>query len=403
VITEHPIWHATIIDDVVRALDSSVSDGLTEHEASVRRQTYGPNSLPKGAIEHPVRRYMRQLNAPLVYILILAGCVTVIVSGITDAIVIFGVLILNAVIGFLQEGKATAALASLAANIQGETTAVRSRMRVRIAMPELVPGDVVLLEAGDKVPADLRLLWVKDLAIAEAVLTGKSVPSEKHTAVLEATAQVADRTNMAYASTVVVRGSAKGVVVATGTRTEVGTISALLDTAPQLQTPLTRQIAKFSSILLYAIIGLAAVTFLVGIARGNTVVDMLIVSVALSVGAVPEGLPAAVTIILAIGVNRMAKRRAIIRKLPAVETLGSTTVICSDKTGTLTENQMTVVEIATAGHEYDVEGTGYEPEGYIVSAMGGADTVSTVHTRIRCSPSRDHSKRRPLLYCHDRA
>ncbi|MBM4177808.1 MAG: HAD-IC family P-type ATPase [Ignavibacteria bacterium] len=402
-ITEHPIWHATIIDDVVRALDSSVSDGLTEHEASVRRQTYGPNSLPKGAIEHPVRRYMRQLNAPLVYILILAGCVTVIVSGITDAIVIFGVLILNAVIGFLQEGKATAALASLAANIQGETTAVRSRMRVRIAMPELVPGDVVLLEAGDKVPADLRLLWVKDLAIAEAVLTGKSVPSEKHTAVLEATAQVADRTNMAYASTVVVRGSAKGVVVATGTRTEVGTISALLDTAPQLQTPLTRQIAKFSSILLYAIIGLAAVTFLVGIARGNTVVDMLIVSVALSVGAVPEGLPAAVTIILAIGVNRMAKRRAIIRKLPAVETLGSTTVICSDKTGTLTENQMTVVEIATAGHEYDVEGTGYEPEGYIVSAMGGADTVSTVHTRIRCSPSRDHSKRRPLLYCHDRA
>jgi len=403
VITEHPIWHATIIDDVVRALDWSFSDGLTEHEASVRRQTYGPNSLPKCAIEHPVRRFMRQLNAPLVYILILAGCVTVIVSGITDAIVIFGVVLLNAVIGFLQEGKATAALASLAANIEGETTAVRSRMRVRIAMPKLVPGDVVLLEAGDKVPADLRLLWVKDLAIAEAVLTGKSVPSEKHTAVLEASAQVADRTNMAYASTVVVRGSAMGVVVATGTRTEVGTISTLLDTAPQLQTPLTRQIAKFSSILLYAIIGLAAVTFLVGIARGNTVVDMLIVSVALSVGAVPEGLPVAVTIILAIGVNRMAKRRAIIRKLPAVETLGSTTVICSDKTGTLTENQMTVVEIATAGHEYDVEGTGYEPEGYIVSAMGGADTVSTVHTRIRCSPSRNHSKRRPLLYCHDRA
>ena len=159
-ITEHPIWHAATIDDVVRVLGSSTTDGLTEHEVSVRRQAYGQNSLPQGAIEHPVRRFLRQLNAPLVYILILAGCVTVVVSGLTDSIVIFGVVLLNAIIGFLQEGKAIAALASLAANIEGETTVIRSRVRSRIAMPELVPGDIVLLEAGDKVPADLRLLWV---------------------------------------------------------------------------------------------------------------------------------------------------------------------------------------------------------------------------------------------------
>lgn len=403
-ITEHPIWHAATIDDVVRVLGSSTTDGLTEHEASVRRQVYGLNSLPQGAIEHPVRRFLRQLNAPLVYILILAGFVTVVVSGLTDSIVIFGVILLNAIIGFLQEGKAIAALASLAANIEGETTVIRARVRTRIAMPELVPGDIVLLEAGDKVPADLRLLWVKDVAIAEAVLTGESVPAEKHTGVLDASTQVADRSDMAYASTVVVRGSAMGIVVATGTATEVGTISALLDTAPQLQTPLTRQIEKFSSMLLYAIIGLAAMTFLVGILRGNTVVEMLVVSVALSVGAVPEGLPAAVTIILAIGVNRMAKRRAIIRKLPAVETLGSTTVICSDKTGTLTENQMTVVDIATSMHGYEVQGTGYEPDGQIVKidpmpANGmpvhiGQDValIEVIRTGVLCSTAIVHQE-----------
>ncbi len=403
-IIEHPIWHAKHIDDVVRVLESSTTDGLTEQEASIRQRACGLNSLPQGSIEHPMRRFARQLNAPLVYILILAGCVTVVVGGIADSIVIFGVVVLNAIIGFLQEGKAIAALASLAANIEGETTVVRSCTRMRIAMPELVPGDIVLLEAGDKVPADLRLLWVKDVAIAEAVLTGESLPAEKHTGVLDESTQVADRSNMAYASTVVVRGSATGIVVATGTSTEVGTISALLDTAPQLQTPLTRQIKKFSSVLLYAIVGLAAVTFIVGVLRGSSVVEMLIVSVALSVGAVPEGLPAVVTIILAIGVNRMAKRRAIIRKLPAVETLGSTTVICSDKTGTLTENQMTVVKIATAGHEYDVEGTGYEPDGRILRANGtsGAEypihigqdiaLLETIRTGVLCSTAIVHQE-----------
>ena len=378
-IERHPAWHAQHVDDVIRTLESSLSAGLDDEQLRLRKQRYGPNTLPKGKIEHPLRRFARQLNAPLVYILLLCGVVTMIIGGIADSAVIFGVVILNAVIGFFQEGKAIEALASLAANVRGETTVVRNGRRLRITVQDVVPGDVVALEAGDRVPADMRLVWVKELAVAEAALTGESIPSDKQTSMLSEQTEVADRSNMAYASTVVVRGSGLGVAVATGTSTEVGTISALLDSAPQLQTPLTRQIQKFSSILLYAIIGLAMITFIVGILRGSSVVEMLVVSVALSVGAVPEGLPAAVTIILAIGVHRMASRRAIIRKLPAVETLGSTTVICSDKTGTLTENQMTVVEVATAKHTYAVRGTGYEPDGQILHDDGDDGPEHEVH------------------------
>lgn len=378
-ILRHPAWHAQEVDDVIRTLESSLETGLDDEQVPIRKQRYGPNTLPKGKIEHPLRRFARQLNAPLVYILLLCGVVTMTIGGIADSAVIFGVVILNAIIGYFQEGKAIAALASLAANVRGETTVVRNGRRLRIAVQDVVPGDVIALEAGDRVPADMRLVWVKELAIAEAALTGESIPSDKHTRILSESTEVADRSNMAYASTVVVRGSGLGVAVATGTSTEVGTISALLDSAPQLQTPLTRQIQKFSSILLYTIIGLAMITFLVGVLRGSSVVEMLVVSVALSVGAVPEGLPAAVTIILAIGVHRMARRRAIIRKLPAVETLGSTTVICSDKTGTLTENQMTVVEVATSGHTYAVRGTGYEPDGQILHDDGDDGPKHEVH------------------------
>ncbi len=378
-ILRHPAWHAQEVDDVIRTLESSLETGLDDEQVPIRKQRYGPNTLPKGKIEHPLRRFARQLNAPLVYILLLCGVVTMTIGGIADSAVIFGVVILNAIIGYFQEGKAIAALASLAANVRGETTVVRNGRRLRIAVQDVVPGDVIALEAGDRVPADMRLVWVKELAIAEAALTGESIPSDKHTRILSESTEVADRSNMAYASTVVVRGSGLGVAVATGTSTEVGTISALLDSAPLLQTPLTRQIQKFSSILLYTIIGLAMITFLVGVLRGSSVVEMLVVSVALSVGAVPEGLPAAVTIILAIGVHRMARRRAIIRKLPAVETLGSTTVICSDKTGTLTENQMTVVEVATSGHTYAVRGTGYEPDGQILHDDGDDGPKHEVH------------------------
>lgn len=378
-ISPHPVWHAQHVDDVLRILESSVEHGLDERAVDLRRTLYGPNILPRGKAEHPWRRFARQLHAPLVYILLVSGIVTVIIGGIADATVIFGVVILNATIGFFQEGKAIAALASLASTVRGETTVIRNGVRVRIAVQEIVQGDIVALEAGDRVPADMRLVWVKDLAVSESSLTGESIPAEKQTGVLHEHTEVADRTNMTYASTVVVRGAGLGVVTGTGTATEVGTISALLDASQVLQTPLTRQIQKFSAIVLYAIMVLAVLTFTVGIMRGISIVDMLVVSVALSVGAVPEGLPAAVTIILAIGVHRMAQRRAIIRKLPAVETLGSTTVICSDKTGTLTENQMTVVDIVTATHEYIVRGTGFQPDGEIVLSSSEQTVHSEVH------------------------
>ena len=209
-----------------------------------------------------------------------------------------------------------------------------------------MPGDLVVLQAGDKVPADLRLSYSRDLHVDESALTGESVPVEKQVDALPEEAGLADRTNMAYASTLATSGQGSGVVVATGDVTEVGKISGLIAAAEELKTPLTRKIAQFSRVLLYVIIVLAVITAVVGMLRGEPAVDMFLAAVALAVGAIPEGLPAAVTIVLAIGVSRMAQRRAIIRRLPAVETLGGTTVICSDKTGTLTENQMTVQRVA---------------------------------------------------------
>ncbi|MFN9151216.1 MAG: cation-translocating P-type ATPase [Bacteroidota bacterium] len=373
----HLQWHSSSIEATEAALDTSRTNGLRDEEIIDRVARFGRNVLPKGRAEHPLLRFLRQFHAPRVYILIAAGVVTAIIGGISDTSVIFGVVLLNAIIGFIQEGKAISSLARLANSVVGTATVIRGGVRRHVAMDELVPGDLVVLESGDRVPADLRLTWVKDLAIAEAALTGESVPSEKQSGPVDAGAVLADRGSMAYASTVVTRGAAMGLVVATGTSTEVGTISALLTSAPTLQTPLTVQIARFSNIILVAILVLAAGTFAMGVMRGEAPVDMLMAAVALAVGAIPEGLPAAVTIILAIGVNRMAKRRAIVRSLPVVETLGSTTVICSDKTGTLTENQMTVVALTTASDEYVFQGTGYRPEGDVLLRDNDAG-----HTRV---------------------
>lgn len=247
--------------------------------------------------------------------------------------------------------------------MSSEATVLRAGEKHRIAATELVPGDVVLLQSGDKVPADLRLVRSRELQIDESALTGESVPAQKRTRQLEQDTVLADRSNMAYSSTLVTHGTGTGIVVATGDRTEIGRINNLIASADILATPLTKKIAHFSGILLWAILGLAGVTFAVGMVRGESWLDMFMAAVALAVGAIPEGLPAAMTITLAIGVARMAKRNAIIRKLPAVETLGSTTVICSDKTGTLTQNQMTVQGILAGGERFEVSGVGYEPVG----------------------------------------
>ena len=391
-------WHVERAEDVLRQLGVDLTVGLPQHEIITRQATYGTNTLPRSKGPHAIVRFLRQFANPLVLILLLAGVVTMIMGGITDASVIIGVVLVNAIIGFIQEDKAVQALASLSQTIGSEATVLRDGRVVRCAATDLVPGDLVLLESGDKVPADLRLVRTKDLAIAEAALTGESVPSQKHVAALPEQTMLADRSCMAYASTIVTSGSATGVVVATGAATEIGAISALLAETPSLMTPLTKAIERFSMFLLIGILLLAGITFAVGMARGGSALEMLLASVALAVGAIPEGLPAAVTIILAIGVGRMAKRRAIIRRLDAVETLGSTTVICSDKTGTLTQNQMTVVSIHTTHGTYDVTGSGYEPEGElqhdgtVIRAAHDAALDTTIRTGVLCSTATVHNQ-----------
>ena len=303
-----------------------------------------------------------------------------------DAGVIFGVVLVNALIGFFQEAKAVRAIEALAETMVTEATVLRSGGKTRISSTEVLPGDIVLLQSGDKVPADMRLLSARDLRADESALTGESVPVEKSHETLADDAVLADRKNMAYGSALITYGQATGIVVAIGDNTEVGRISSLISATTELETPLIRKISEFSKVLLYVILLLAAATFGIGLLRGASAFDMFMAAVALSVGAIPEGLPAALTITLAIGVARMARRRAIIRKLPAVETLGSTTVICSDKTGTLTENQMTVQEIHAGGETFAVSGAGYAHSGRI-TAVGGApvDTpAAALLETLRC-------------------
>jgi cation-transporting ATPase F len=271
----------------------------------------------------------------------------------------------NACIGFIQESKALNAIDALSKTMSSEATVIRNGVKKVVSAVELVPGDLVLLSSGSKVPADIRLIHSRELQVDESMLTGESLPVEKKTDSLKSDTVLADRNNLAYSSTLVTYGTGRGMVVATGDETEIGRISELINSAEVLETPLTKKITQFSHTLVYVILGMAALTFIVGAMRGQSLVDMFMAAVALSVGAIPEGLPAAVTITLAIGVTRMSRRNAIIRKLPAVETLGSTTVICSDKTGTLTQNQMTVQEIVAGEKLYHVLGIGYSPDGQI--------------------------------------
>ncbi|MCX8036588.1 MAG: cation-transporting P-type ATPase [Candidatus Sumerlaeia bacterium] len=358
-------WHCIPNEQVLDLLETNAAKGLDRFEVKRRQEHFGPNVLTPKRGKGPLLRFLLQFHQPLVYILLVAGTITLLLHEYVDAGVIFGVVLVNAIVGFIQESKAVKAIEALARTMTSEARVLRSGEKRLVSAAELVPGDIVFLQSGDKVPADLRLLDVRDLQTDESALTGESVPVSKKADVMEHDTLLADRRNMAYASALVTYGQAMGVVVATGDRTEVGRISQMISEAQELQTPLTRKIAQFSHLLLYVILGLAGVTFAVGVARGEKAGEMFMAAVALAVGAIPEGLPAAVTITLAIGVSRMARRRAIVRKLPAVETLGSTTVICSDKTGTLTENQMTVRDIRAGGQRFEVSGAGYAPEGEI--------------------------------------
>jgi Ca2+-transporting ATPase len=356
--------------EVVELLGCDPVRGLASAEVHRRLHQFGPNELAQTRPISELRRFLLQFIQPLVYILVIATAVTAFLGEWVDASVIFGIVLVNAIVGFIQEGKAEKAIEALTRLVVTEATVRRDGELARVPSRELVPGDVVLLQSGDRVAADLRLFRVRNLQVDESMLTGESVPVEKHAQRIALDTILAERRNVAYTGTLVTYGQAEGVVWATGERTETGRIAGLIAGAVDLQTPLTLKIAAFSRLLLVLILGLSVVTFAIGVWRGQPWVEVFMAAVALAVGAIPEGLPAALTITLAVGVSRMAKRRAIVRQLPAVETLGSTTVICTDKTGTLTENQMTVREILAGGRDYEVTGSGYDPAGAILPEEG---------------------------------
>lgn len=358
-------WHALAPDAAARRLGVDVTRGLAADEVARRQAEHGPNRMSARRGRPAWQRFLLQFHAPLLYILLAAVVVTAFLGEWVDSAVIFAVVLVNAVVGYLQEAKAEQAIAALSRLLVTGAAVRRDGRKLRLSAEELVPGDVVLLEAGDRIPADLRLLTLRGLQVDESALTGESVPVLKDPAALPAETVLADRKNLAFAGSLVTAGTGEGVVFATGDATETGRIARLISEAADLSTPLTRKIAQFSRLLLWAILSLAAATFALGVLRGQAAVDTFMAAVALAVAAIPEGLPAAVTITLAVGVKAMARRRAIIRKLPAVETLGSTTVICSDKTGTLTENQMTVQRAFAGGRWYEFTGSGYEPKGEV--------------------------------------
>jgi magnesium-transporting ATPase (P-type) len=378
-------WHAVSIDEVVDRLGTDPVRGLDAGDAARRLAEYGRNRLPEGRQQGAVVRFLRQFDNILVYILLGAGFVKMLVGLWLDAAVILGVVVINGLLGFLQEGKAEKALDSIRTMLSAEARCVRGGAARLIDAEELVPGDVVLLESGDKVPADLRLTEVRALRTEEAALTGESVPVDKTIEAVSERATVGGREGMAFSGTLVASGRGRGVVVATGADTELGRISELMADVGSLDTPLLRQIHQFG----YTIARLIAVVSVLMFAYGRWVRDMPFVDifqavVSAAVSIIPEGLPALITVTLAIGVQRMAQRQAIIRRLPAVETLGSVSRICSDKTGTLTLMEMMVVSAVTADSAYTVSGEGYAPEGE-VSGHGrraGEDGALTLMGRV---------------------
>jgi len=358
-----PPWHAQPAEQALAALDSR-PQGLTAAQAAQRLAQHGPNRLQAAPRRSAWLRLLLQFHNVLLYVMLAAAVVTAFLGHWVDTGVLLAAVLVNAAIGFVQEGKAESALDAIRAMLSPHAVVLRDGQRQEIDAADLVPGDVVLLASGDRVPADLRLLQVKELRCDESALTGESMPVDKHIEGVVAEAPLGDRRGMAYAGTLVAYGQATGLVVATARDTEIGRIDRLLADVASTSTPLLRQIDHFGHRLAGVILGLAALTFVLGVwLRGHPAADMFMLVVALVASAIPEGLPAIMTITLALGVQRMARRQAIVRRLPAVETLGSVTVICSDKTGTLTRNEMTVQRVVCAGLDVAVSGAGYLPEG----------------------------------------
>jgi Ca2+-transporting ATPase len=365
-----PAWHALTVEAAILRAGSGF-DGLDEAEAARRLAADGPNLLPRAAGESLWRILWRQVDSPLIMVLVASAVVAALLGERTDAAVVGAVVVINTLIGFFQEFRAGRAIEALSSLVPESATVLRAGARRTVPVLELVRGDVVALASGDKVPADLRLLSVKGLRVEEAALTGESVPAEKGVAAVEEEASLGDRGDLAFAGTLVASGTGLGLVVATAGDSELGRISGLLQGAGSLETPLTRALGKVGKSITVGILVITCLLMAVGtwrsVGQGVPLLDalreMLIFAISLAVGAIPEGLPAIVTIALAVGVQRMAKRRAIIRKLPAVETLGATSVICSDKTGTLTRNEMTVTALWIDGEALEVTGIGWGGEG----------------------------------------
>lgn len=364
-------WHAKSSQEVTEEIGSS-NKGLTADEAKKRLKEYGPNQIEKKKQDSALKLLWRQINNPLIWVLIGSSLLAVLLGKITDGLVVLSVVVVNTIIGFIQEYRAGKAIEALSGMVPENATVHRDARKVSIPVSEIVPGDVVELEAGDRVPADMRLMRQKNLTVEEAALTGESVPSQKSAEPVDEEASLGDRKCMVYSGTLVVSGTGTALVTETGMDTELGKISGMLSETTDLETPLTKKLAVVGKYLTIGIIVITLIIMVIGTIRSTSQgIDMysalkesLIFAIALAVGAIPEGLPAVVTIALAIGVQRMARRKAIIRKLPAVETLGSTTVICSDKTGTLTRNEMTVKELWTGENDLQVSGVGYNSDGH---------------------------------------
>jgi magnesium-transporting ATPase (P-type) len=350
--------------DVLAAQHVDLQRGLSAGEAIARRERYGPNRLPDVQQRSALMRFLLQFHNLLIYVLLAAALLAAVIGNLVDAAVIVAVVVLNAIIGFIQEGRAERALEAIRGMIDSHAAVVRDGGRLDVAAEDIVPGDLVLLEPGTRVPADLRLVRARNLRVDEAALTGESLPVDKSIDPVPPKAALADRTSMAFSGTFIANGTATGVAVATGPQSELGRISALVGTVEKLTTPLLRQMDQFARLLTVLILVVCAAVFAFAVyVRDYPWPDAFMVVIGLAVSAIPEGLPAVMTIALAIGVQRMAVLNAIIRRLPAVETLGSVSVICSDKTGTLTRNEMTVRSALTADGIFGVSGVGYQPQG----------------------------------------
>ena len=376
-------WHALSADEVLKELSSSAK-GLSTSEAQQRLQHYGPNELPPPITVPTWRRFLRHFNDPLIMLLLAAAVVSLLFFHYIDAGVILAVVIINAVIGFVQEGRAEQSLSALRSMLSPTARVLRNGERVILPVEELVPGDVILLEAGDRVPADARLLHARGVRIDESILTGESVPAEKSSEAVATDAVLGERSSMLYSGTLIATGQATAVVVVTGSQTEIGHISTLLSSVETITTPLLEQISRFGRLFTVFVLVMAAILFVFAVLlRDYGWIDALMVVIAVTVGVVPEGLTAVITITLAIGVQRMASRNAIVRRLPAVETLGATTVICSDKTGTLTRNEMSARSIVTTAGKVQAEGDGYVPVGNLEVQEGSADALATAQYLAR--------------------